>query len=325
MFNTLSTVEGNLKYKLTDVFTVKAGVSLKSFDFKTKQVQRLYPNNGATGVTATGTIPFNFAQFAADFPGSAPLSETISGFGKQLDLPANSVTSWVVPDVSAYIDKLGLLCNCANKYGDFTLAINSALGNNRAVKEDDTAGYLQVNFDTEVLNGRRLRGNAGVRYVKTDLAATGYTSLTSQITVNHKYDDWLPSLNLALDVTPDLVARFAYASVMARPSFGNLTPGGSVNTTFGAQTASIGNPFLDPYRAKNYDVSLEWYPNDGTILSATFFDKEIQSSIQTIATTEPYGGTGLPLARSRPARTPTRPIWSPARATPRAATSAAWS
>jgi iron complex outermembrane receptor protein len=295
VFNTLSTVEGNVKYKLTDVFTVKAGVSLKSFDFQSKQVQRLYANNGATGVTATGTIPFNFAQFAADFPGSAPLSETLTGFGKQLKLPAGSVTSWVVPDVSAYIDKLGLLCNCSNKYGDFTLAINSALGNNRAVKEEDTGAYVQVNFDTEVLDGRRLRGNAGVRYVKTDLDATGYTSLTSQITVNNKYSDWLPSLNLALDVMPNLVARFAYAGVMARPSFGNLTPGGAVNTTFGAQTATIGNPFLDPYRAKNYDFSLEWYPNEGTILSATFFDKEIGSSIQTIATTEAYGNTGLPL------------------------------
>jgi TonB-dependent receptor len=295
VFNTLSTAEANVKYKLTDVFTVKAGVSLKSFDFQSKQVQRLYANNSSTAVTATGTIPFNFAQFAADFPGSAPLSETITGFGKQLKLPAGSVTSWVVPDVSAYIDKLGLLCNCSNKYGDFTLAINSALGNNRAVKEEDTGAYVQVNFDSEILDGRRLRGNAGVRYVKTDLDATGYTSLTSQITVNNKYSDWLPSLNLALDVMPNLVARFAYAGVMARPSFGNLTPGGAVNTTFGAQTATIGNPFLDPYRAKNYDFSLEWYPNEGTILSATFFDKEIGSSIQTIATTEAYGNTGLPL------------------------------
>ena len=296
VFNTLATAEANAKFRLNDVFTLKGGVSLKSFDFQSKQVQRLYANNSSTAVTATGTVPFNFAQFAADFPGSAPLSETITGFGKQLGLPAGSVTSWVVPDVTAYIDKLGLLCNCSNKYGDFTLAINSALGNNRQVQEKDTGAYLQLDFDADVLGGRRLRGNAGVRYVKTDLDATGYTSLTSQITVNNKYTDWLPSLNLALDVAPNLVARFAAAKVMARPSFGNLTPGGSVNTTFGAQSASIGNPFLDPYRAKNYDLSLEWYPSEGVILSATVFDKEIESSIQTIATTEAYGNTGLPLA-----------------------------
>jgi iron complex outermembrane receptor protein len=296
VFNTLATAEANGKFRLNDVFTIKAGVSLKSFDFQSKQVQRLYANNSSTAVTATGTIPFNFAQFAADFPGSAPLSETITGFGKQLGLPAGSVTSWVVPDVLAYVDKLGLLCNCSNKYGDFTLAINSALGNNRQVQEKDLGGYVQVDFDTEILDGRRLRGNAGVRYVKTDLDATGYTSLTSQITVNNKYNDLLPSVNLALDVMPNLVARFAAAKVMARPSFGNLTPGGSVNTTFGAQSASIGNPFLDPYRAKNYDFSLEWYPSEGVIVSATVFDKEIASSIQTIATTEAYGNTGLPLA-----------------------------
>ncbi|MEO6078939.1 MAG: TonB-dependent receptor [Steroidobacteraceae bacterium] len=310
--NTLKTGEANLKFDLGDGWTLKGGLSYKGFEFESLSTTRRHGNNGprcaisATNRNAAATqgtpcpagtyTTFDFGKFAADFPGSAPLSTTLAGWGSHLGLPADSVTGWVVPDVDAYIRALDLLCNCANAYGDFTLAIDSALANNRGVRENDKAFYLQADFDNEVLGGRRIRGNVGVRYVKTNLTASGFLSLTAPVVVKNSYDDLLPSLNVALDVTPDLVARLAYASVMARPGFNNLNPGGGVNTTFGAQNATIGNPFLKPYRAKNYDLSLEWYPTPGSIISAAFFYKDIASLIQNITSVEPYGTLGLPLS-----------------------------
>ncbi len=309
VYNDVQSLEANAHYQANSIFTVKAGVMMKIYDFKTTQQQRFFPNNGAPCTVSatnsaavagsppaacTGYTTFNFSQFATDFPGSAPLSEQVTGFGKTLGMPAGSVTGWVVPNVQAYVDKLNLLCNCANKYGDFTLSYTTALGSNRTVKEKDNAAYTQVDFDTTVLGDHRLRGNFGVRYVETDVFATGYTSATSQVTVEHKYDDLLPSLNAALDITPDLVARVAYSKVMARPILGDLSPGGSVNATFGAQTATIGNPFLNPFRAKNYDFSLEWYPSKGSILSFAAFYKDVGSNIQQYTVIEPYNTTGLP-------------------------------
>jgi TonB-dependent receptor len=128
------------------------------------------------------------------------------------------------------------------------------------------------------------------------VAPTGYTSPTSQITVKNSYEDWLPSINASFDITPDLIARFAAAKVMARPGFNALTPGGTVNTTFGAQSAVIGNPLLQPYRARNYDLSLEWYPRRGAFYGIALFYKDIGSTIQNLAAQEPFGNTGLPLS-----------------------------
>lgn len=309
VYNDVASFEGNTRYDFSDALTFKAGIMMKTYAFKTTQEQRLFPNNGApcttgssssaalagsTPTSCAGYSTFNFAKFAADFPGSAPLSEQVAGFGQSLGLPTGSVTGWAVPNVQAYVDKLNLLCNCANAYGDFRLSYTTALGSNRTVKEEDTAAYTQADFDTEVLGGRRLRGNLGVRYVETDVFATGFTSATSQVTVEHQYHDLLPSLNAALDVTPDLVARVAYSKVMARPILGDLSPGGSVNASFGAQTATIGNPFLNPFRAKNYDFSLEWYPQKGTVLSVALFYKNVGSNIQQFSVIEPYSATGLP-------------------------------
>lgn len=309
--NTLKTAEANLKYELTDSLTLKAGGMYKDFSFVTTQQQRFFPNNGppctvsstnsaavagSPPAACTGYQTFNFAQFASDFPNLSALSEQVTNWGKGLGMPSGTATSWVVPDVQQFIDKMGLLCNCANKYGDFTLSYRTALGNNRRVSEKDKAAYGQVDFNFDLFDGHKLRGNLGLRYVETKVAATGYTSATSQVTVPHRYHDWLPAVNASFDITPNLLARAAFAKVMARPAFTALTPGGTVNTTFGAQSATIGNPLLNPYRAKNYDLSFEWYPEKGALYGVALFYKQIGSTIQNLAAQEPYGSTGLPLS-----------------------------
>ena len=118
----------------------------------------------------------------------------------------------------------------------------NARGNNRQVREEDMGAYVQVDFRTELF-GRPLRGNIGLRYVQTDLRAAGYQALGggTLTVVDRSYDDWLPSANLALDVTSNFVIRLAAARVMARPQLGNLSPGGSINTT-GQLTITTGNP-----------------------------------------------------------------------------------
>ena len=310
--NTLKTISTTFHYNFSDAVTLKAGGMFKDFDWITTQQQRFFANNGppcvrsSTNAAAVAGSPpaacpaanyqtFNFTQFAQDFPGSAPLSTTLTNWGGSLGLPQGSVTSWVVPDVQAYIDKVGLLCNCANKYGDFTLSYTTALGSNRTVSEKDTAffGQLDFNFD---LGGHGVRGNLGVRRVHTDMNSAGYLTATTLLHAENTYNNWLPSVNVAFDVTPDVIARFAAAKVMSRPQFAQVTPGGSVNTTFGAQSASIGNPFLKPYSAKNFDLSMEWYPQRGSFYGVALFYRKVDTMIQNLFSLEPYGDTGLPLS-----------------------------
>jgi TonB-dependent receptor len=137
-----------------------------------------------------------------------------------------------------------------------------------------------------------------VRYVETQISSTGLLPTVanplSSVTVEHEYEDFLPSLNLALEITPDLITRFAAAKVMSRPGLGNLSPGGTVTNTANPPTASIGNPYLNPYRATNYDLSLEWYPGKGSLLSGAIFYRDVKSYIQQTTSDEPFSNTGLP-------------------------------
>ena len=111
------------------------------------------------------------------------------------------------------------------------------------VHEKDTAAYIQADF-----KGDNWAANAGVRFVRTEEDAISYTQvdattpgavLTSAfgpfagIEVKHTYNDVLPSANLKLDLSPDLVARFAASETMTRADysalagFTNLTPPGT--------------------------------------------------------------------------------------------------
>src|SRR6185295_3605311 len=113
--------------------------------------------------------------------------------------------------------------------------------------------------------------------------------------VNRSYDDWLPSANVALDVTSNFVVRLAAARVMARPQLGNLSPGGTINTT-GQLSITTGNPLLDPFRATTLDASFEWYFAPESLFSVGLFYKDIGTFIQTLRTEIPYNQTGLPLS-----------------------------
>jgi TonB-dependent receptor len=293
--NTLENLSGNVEFDLNDTFKLKVGVMNKKYEFESNHTQRVFAQN------STDLTRFNFVNFAAAVPDLAAVSEVLTGWGEGLDMPAGSVTSWVVPDIERFIDTLGLDCNCVNSFGDWTMGGSNVAGSRaliRNVNEKDRALYTQVDFDADVFGERKLRGNIGVRYVETLITSTGLlptpANPLASVTVEHEYTDVLPSLNLALEITPDLITRFAVAKVMSRPGLGNLTPGGTVTNTGIPPTASIGNPYLNPYRATNYDWSLEWYPGKGSILSGAIFYRDVKSYIQQTTSDEPFSNTGLP-------------------------------
>jgi iron complex outermembrane receptor protein len=152
-----------------------------------------------------------------------------------------------------------------------------------SVTEKTAGGYVMGN-----LSGDKWRGNVGVRYVSTDqnskgneIGAAGCTpnpfGCYTPVSVDVKYDDILPQANFAFDVGNDLVLRVAAAKVMARPDYTDVAPRVSLNP--GALTGTGGNPHVDPYRANQADVSLEWYNSQDAVVALAVYYKDIKSFI----------------------------------------------
>lgn len=284
--NRFDNAKADLQFVVNETFTLRGGLSWKEYDMESYESRRA-SETVVPGLPAGVTL--------------ADIATRVTGFGKGLG--SSSPSSWVIPDLGKLVDLFDIYCNCNTGVpgGDFTLTgvtNGNARTNNFAIGEKNTGGYVQLDFNTD-LAGRALRGNLGVRHARTEITAVGYTSVGggTQVVHHHDYDDWLPSLNLAWDAGDDVVLRFGAAKVMARPQLASLNPGSGIsfNATGGTSTANVGNPYLEPFRATTYDLSVEWYFADQSLLSAAVFYKDIDTYIQQYRQSMPYAETGLPL------------------------------
>jgi len=284
--NTYTALQGHAEWDADDWLTFKGGIEWKKYEFVSTERRR---SNGTTS-NQEAIVP----AFAAATPiTSYSLLATLTGRG--LDIPAGNTNTWLIPDVAA----AAALWDLYNE-AVFPMGIQPALGNNASIEEEDTGGYVQADFETELL-GMPLRGNVGVRYVETQQTSTGYTFTSGApllVTVERTYDDLLPSGNLVLSLSDDFLVRFGASKVMTRPGLGSLSPGAAVSVSGANFSVTAGNPLLDPFRATAVDLAFEWYYAQEALFSVALFYKDIETLVQTVRQTIPFTGNPLGLPDS---------------------------
>lgn len=288
--NTFDYLALDLEYDISDGLSVSGGVSYKEFTFDTTEYRR--ENTNGSRLCDAGYYDCDLDDDGTNDITGAPLTpdlvSSVKGFGSGLS-GSGYDTQWLSANVNA----------AANLIGVYSIPGAPQVGNIRSVEEEDVGAWVQLNFSGE-LGSIGVRGDIGVRYVETSTTATGLVvddDTGDQITLRDdgEYSDTLPSMNLVFEFTDSLLARVSVAEVMARPSLGDLTPGGSLDSFTGPPYSyDAGNPDLDPYRATNYDLSLEWYFMDEALLSLTYFTKDVDSFFQSSSpVTVPYSQSGL--------------------------------
>jgi len=283
-YNAYETVQGDLQFDATDIFTLRGGLVWRGYEFESTELRR---SNGTTA-NQEGVIP----GFAAGTP-IANYSMLMHLSGRGLDVPAGVPGTWLVPDINAAAALWDLYNTSV-----FPMGIEPALGNNFSVEEENIGGYVQLDWRS---SEGRFRGNIGARYVETEQTSTGYTfsgGVPVLSTVERSYDDIYPSMNLVAEPVDDLLFRFAAARVMSRPALGQLNPGASVSVSGNNRTVTAGNPDLDPITADAVDISMEWYFEEGALFSLAYFFRDIDSFVQTVRETAPFTGNPLGLPDS---------------------------
>lgn len=277
--NTFTSTKGMLEYEMSDAVKLKAGVDWRKFTYDSTERRRL------SGETVVQTL--TAAQIAA-------ATMPFTGFGSGLNIPAGTPTGWIVPDLAKFAQLYGIYTNPLYATGGVENA--SARGSFVTVEEKDLGAWGMAEFDLRDA-GLPVRGDIGVRWVRTDQNSTGYASQGASVNLveaERTYENWLPSGNLVFDVTDDLLIRVAAAKTLARAGIGSISPGGNLSVSGGNRTFSSGNPDLDPTKSTNFDASIEWYPARGAIYSVAGFYKDIGSFVQTLSVSVPFADLGLP-------------------------------
>ena len=251
---------------------------------------------------AGGTTPISFGNF----------------FGGKMPTPPQ----FVAPDLSwslgsppggfaklhSYTDMVCKTSPCSVTWAPAKFGDDKGLNVQR---ERTKSAYAQLRFGSDSWLPYPVDGNVGVRVVRTDMSADGYTLFTppanpmpgvpiipaqaDKQTFNNSYTNVLPSLNLRLKPSNELQFRAAFSKGITRPDFYQMqaytTLSQNVKThqdpvTNQAVLDSIsytgdarGNPNLRPVRANNFDLTGEYYFGKSSSLTVALFNKKLKDVI----------------------------------------------
>ncbi|HXJ39220.1 MAG TPA: TonB-dependent receptor [Bryobacteraceae bacterium] len=170
----------------------------------------------------------------------------------------------------------------------------------------ELSSYLQADLSGG-LGNMSYSGNVGVRLIHTDLEVTQFLSgdpgqygtepaQTGTEVTKRSYNDVLPAINFALNITDKLTMRVSYSKNMMPLNLSQWGGGLQLNyslleTKTGpiyqvATGSSAGNPNLDPWRSTNYGVSFEYYMNPTSMVNLELFHINVESFIKNGSVTD---------------------------------------
>ena len=288
--------DGDFDFEFGAIKSIEAGISYLDREKSSNLYRR--PTSGCTGCNGQFPIPeglwvrSDIDDFLKDIPGE--FERTIP----------------TIPDREAYLDYLTEARQDLGDTTDFTY-VELREADSYTNREETTSIYGQLNLERE-LGDFTLYGNAGLRYVSTDTAVSGSTvflesadydadnstptelrillnfSELTPVTVENSDSNLLPSLNLNLDLHNGFIVRAAASKTITRPAIEDIGVNRSIGINPAGATENRGNPNLKPYEATQYDLSLEYYADNGNAYSVAYFNKNINVFIEQATYVVPF-------------------------------------
>ncbi|WP_273594714.1 TonB-dependent receptor [Roseateles koreensis] len=251
---------------------VKVGVKFRDNTLQNTRIQ------GTAGPGSAGWQSFSLADLS-------------SGASPQLSQAANSpgaLTQY------AWFDD-GLVASKGIPMYQKSMVYADVLSEDYKIHEKISAAYAKAEYATG-----KLRGDFGVRLVRTEQTSEGFAQLASgsfaPTSQTNSYTDALPNLNVVYDLSKEVILRGAVSRAMARQSFDLLNPGMVRDGTV-LSKATAGNPMLKPVHSNQAELGAEWYFADASMVSGTAFIKKLDSFIYKNAQSEVVNGETLTVTR----------------------------
>ncbi|HTR81336.1 MAG TPA: TonB-dependent receptor [Bacteroidota bacterium] len=155
-----------------------------------------------------------------------------------------------------------------------------AAGQSYSADEGVYAGYIMAEFNI----GAGFMILPGVRYERTGTdykTLFGMNETTGEETPNivnvqdstgkGSSDEWLPMVQMRLNVMDGVALRASAAKTLSRPNFYDLVPYEEINASSSPKTIEKGNPSLKDVSASNYDLSLSFFNDYGLVTLGGFY------------------------------------------------------
>jgi TonB-dependent receptor len=180
-------------------------------------------------------------------------------------------------------------------------SVQNTLINDTVLTEDITAAYVMGTLKTG-----RLTTVGGVRFEDTQVSGRGNKNeisreeaarraayvgtVTPEETTRRTiaqygnptkteggYHNYFPSVNFKYQFQPNFLGRASYAESIGRPAISSIRP--TLTSDVTNETLTANNPNLKPQRARNLDLSLEYYLPSAGLVSVGAFRKDLRDFI----------------------------------------------
>ncbi|HTF95869.1 MAG TPA: TonB-dependent receptor [Cellvibrio sp.] len=186
---------------------------------------------------------------------------------------------------------------------------NGVISLDRTVTEEVTGFYVSFQGGFQIA-GLDSSLNIGLRHEETDLTSVAVVTVpvnqswdgdndwslvfdstepAQVFRVTNNYDNFLPNIDFDIELNESLKLRASFSETIARPGYGSLSAGTNVSDQYQKQ-ATRGNPLLTPLESQNFDVSVEWYYDDASYVTAALFQKKVSDFIGTTVADETVFG-----------------------------------
>ncbi len=195
----------------------------------------------------------------------------------------------------------GYVNGSGKQFDNANRSVNST--DNNVITEDVLSIYGEGILDGEV-GGMPMQVVLGLRWEDTDVDSTSLQSIplfkqwtsdndfgtvfSPEVQAVHQafsYDNFLPSIDVSVDVDDNWKVRASFSTTIARPPLGSMflkTNAGNPSTaTFlgGLANGDRGNAQLEPLKSNNIDLSVEYYYGEGSAFTVAYFDKSVSNFI----------------------------------------------
>ena len=265
---------------------------------------------------ATGLIPYTSEQEQAirdGYDGSFTnpfFPEYNSGYNQWIEMDADLIES-LTPEIHQMTGGTafeGDIFDAESSEGDLPFVKSKSFN----LQENTTAIYGQLNIKGKIGN-LPFSGNVGLRALNTAIHVRGFSGVVvvdpmgnipsdiqdaAQSSVKNDRWDYLPSLNINLELSEDFHFRLSASKAISQPKIVDLRPNNdirSINSNSSIFDPSSpdyvgedltdpsvprgeitsGNPELKPYSAIQFDGTFEYYTSAGGSFIASGFYKEI--------------------------------------------------
>jgi TonB-dependent receptor len=179
------------------------------------------------------------------------------------------------------------------------------------IDEEVTGIFTQLSGDATIADNR-LRYNVGIRYVKTDQSVisrltaqdtrnvvpgsnppvliadgTRFPDVVNIVKLDTEYKNWLPSANVAWNVTDSFIVRGGVGRTMTRANPADMLLGLNIPNADVSQV-NLGNPELDPYKSDNFDLGFEYYTGREGLFGVAAFRKNLEGFTTRQSTIVPF-------------------------------------